>query len=44
LPTTFNAKEVEEAVLAMEETQKWLEGKAPKKVIVVPGKIVNMVI
>ncbi len=44
LPTTFSPKEVEEAVMAMEETQKWLEGKAPKKVIVVPGKIVNMVV
>lgn len=44
LPTTFTAKEVEDAVMAMEETQKWLEGKTPKKVIVVPGKIVNMVI
>lgn len=44
LPTTFSAKEVEEAVLAMPESQKWLEGKAPKKVIVVPGKIVNMVV
>lgn len=44
LPTTFTAKEVEEAVLAMPEAQKWLEGKAPKKVIVVPGKIVNMVV
>lgn len=44
LPTTFNAKEVEEAVMAMPEAQKWLEGKAPKKVIVVPGKIVNVVL
>ncbi|MNJ83176.1 Leucine--tRNA ligase [compost metagenome] len=44
LPTTFSAKEVEEAVLAMPEAQKWLEGKAPKKVIVVPGKIVNIVV
>ena len=43
-PTAFSAKEVEEAVLAMPEAQKWLEGKAPKKVIVVPGKIVNMVV
>ena len=23
--------------------QKWLDGKAPKKVIVVPGKIINIV-
>lgn len=44
LPTTFSAKEVEEAVLAMPEAQKWLEGKAPKKMIVVPGRIVNIVI
>jgi leucyl-tRNA synthetase len=44
LPTEFTAKEVEEAVLAMPEAQKWLEGKSPKKVIVVPGKIVNIVI
>lgn len=44
LPTTFSPKEVEEAILAMPEAQKWLEGKAPKKVIVVPGKIVNMVV
>lgn len=44
LPTAFNAKEVEEAVLTNADAQKWLEGKAPKKVIVVPGKIVNIVL
>jgi leucyl-tRNA synthetase len=44
LPATLSAKEVEEAVMAMPESEKWLEGKAPKKVIVVPGKIVNVVI
>ena len=44
LPATLSAKEVEEAVMAMPESQKWLEGKAPKKVIVVQGKIVNVVI
>ena len=43
LPATLSAKEVEEAVMALSDTQKWLEGKAPKKVIVVPGKIVNIV-
>jgi leucyl-tRNA synthetase len=36
--------EVEKAVLAHESSQKWLEGKTPKKVIVVPNKIVNVVI
>ena len=36
--------EIEEAVLADETVQKWLEGKAPKKIIFVKGKIVNMVV
>ncbi|MBC7426235.1 MAG: class I tRNA ligase family protein, partial [Bacteroidia bacterium] len=37
-------KTIEETVLADEQTQKYLEGKAPKKVIVVKGRIVNVVI
>ena len=44
LPTALNAQEVEVAVLANADAQKWLEGKTPKKVIVVPGKIVNIVL
>jgi leucyl-tRNA synthetase len=44
LPTALNAEEVEAAVLANSDAQKWLEGKTPKKVIVVPGKIVNIVV
>jgi leucyl-tRNA synthetase len=36
--------EIEAAVLANENSQKWLEGKTPKKIIVVPNKIVNVVI
>ncbi|GHT09796.1 hypothetical protein FACS189432_07190 [Bacteroidia bacterium] len=39
-----SSEEVEKAVLANETSQKWLEGKTPKKVIVVPNKIVNIVI
>ena len=35
---------IEAAALADEKVQKWLEGKPPKKVIVVPNKIVNLVI
>lgn len=35
---------IETEVLADERSQKWTEGKAPKKVIVVPKKIVNIVI
>lgn len=44
LPTAMNPKEVEAAVLANEQSQKYLEGKTPKKVIVVPKKIVNVVL
>lgn len=36
--------EIEQVVLADENVQKWLEGKTPKKIIFVKGKIVNMVI
>ena len=43
LPLTLNAAEIEKEVMALENTAKYLEGKAPKKVIVVPGKIVNVV-
>lgn len=44
LPVDMNVKEVENAALTAPEAQKWLEGKTPKKVIVVPKKIVNVVI
>lgn len=36
--------EVEKEVLSSEEAKKWLEGKTPKKVIVVPKRIVNIVV
>ncbi|MBN8688696.1 MAG: class I tRNA ligase family protein, partial [Chitinophagales bacterium] len=36
--------EVEALVLANEVVQKWLEGKTPKKIIFVKGKMVNIVI
>ena len=37
-------EDVEKMVLASEVVQKWTEGKSPKKVIVVPGRIVNVVV
>lgn len=37
-------EEIEREVLASENIKKWLEGKAPKKVIIVPKKIVNIVV
>ncbi|MCL1933231.1 MAG: class I tRNA ligase family protein, partial [Candidatus Azobacteroides sp.] len=39
-----SSTEVEQAVLANENSKKWMEGKIPKKVIVVPNKIVNIVL
>ena len=42
-PLDMSKEEIEKNVLADEIVQKWLDGKPPKKVIVVPGKIVNVV-
>jgi len=36
--------EIEKAVMAHDKTVEQLKGAAPKKVIVVPGKIVNIVV
>jgi leucyl-tRNA synthetase len=43
-PRTMTPKEIEDLVLAHENTAKYLEGKAVKKMIVVPGRIVNVVV
>ena len=43
LPLDLSKDEIEKTVLTHEKTITQLEGKAPKKVIVVPGKIVNIV-
>ena len=44
IPLTLDQKEVESIVLASPDVQKYLDGKTPKKVIVVKGRIVNIVI
>ncbi|WP_373523572.1 leucine--tRNA ligase [Aquiflexum sp.] len=44
LPLTLSREEVEKAALEDATVLKWTEGNPPKKVIVVPGKIVNIVI
>ena len=36
--------DIEKQVLASEILKKWSEGKPPKKVIIVPGRIVNVVL
>ncbi|SFZ89618.1 leucyl-tRNA synthetase [Flaviramulus basaltis] len=43
LPLDMSKDEIEKTVLAHEKTQEQLQGRTPKKVIVVPGKIVNIV-
>lgn len=43
LPLSMTPAEVEQIVLQNEIVIKWLEGKSPKKIIVVPGRIVNVV-
>ena len=44
LPSTMQKDDIEKAVMAHEKTAGYLDGKAPKKVIIVPKKIVNIVI
>lgn len=43
LPLDMSKEEIEKAVMEDERTQKQLDGRTPKKIIVVPGKIVNLV-
>ncbi|MFW5758722.1 MAG: class I tRNA ligase family protein, partial [Bacteroidota bacterium] len=44
LPADTSPKEIEKTVLTAKEAEKWLKGKTPKKVIVVPGRIINVVV
>ncbi|MGN0211375.1 MAG: leucine--tRNA ligase [Muribaculaceae bacterium] len=44
VPNGTAKDEVEKAALTNPASEKWLDGKTPKKVIVVPNKIVNIVI
>lgn len=44
LSAQLSAKEVEDLVISNEKMQQILEGKTPKKIIVVPHRIVNIVI
>ncbi len=43
-PLDKAVKEMESEILAMDEAQKWIDGKPIKKVIIVPKKIVNIVV
>ena len=44
IPREAGKDEIEAAVLALDEVKKALDGKSPKKVIVVPQRIVNVVV
>lgn len=44
LPMDFSVQQIQDATLAHHDTVKWLDGKEPKKCIIVPGKIINIVI
>jgi len=44
LPLDLSATGVEEAVMQAEESGKWLQGKPPRKIVFVPGKIINVVV
>ena len=43
LPLDLSKEEIEAAVMTHKKTQEQLQGRTPKKVIIVPGKIVNIV-
>lgn len=43
LPLDLTKDQIQEIVMADERTQKQLDGRTPKKVIIVPGKIINLV-
>ncbi len=43
LPLDLTKEQIEEIVMQDERTQKQLDGRTPNKVIIVPGKIINLV-
>ena len=43
-PLTATPAEISADIVKADEAQKWLEGKEPKKIIVVAGRIINIVI
>ena len=43
LPLDLTVAQIEEIIMNDERTQTQLEGRTPSKVIIVPGKIINLV-
>jgi leucyl-tRNA synthetase len=44
LPVDMPKSEIEKAAIEAEEAQRWLAGKTIRKIIVVPGRIINIVV
>ena len=44
VPADADKSAIEQAAVAHEAAQRYLEGKAPKRIIVVPGRLVNIVV
>lgn len=44
LPLGIPVSEIEKAVIEAQESEKWLGGKPPRKIIVVQGRIINVVV
>ena len=44
LPADLSVPEIEKAALEAKESEKWLQGKPPRKVIIIPKKIINIVV
>ncbi|GIV40407.1 MAG: leucine--tRNA ligase [Thermonema sp.] len=44
LPLDMPKEEIEQVVLQNEIVQKWVDGKTPKKIIIVPKRIINIVV
>ena len=44
IPNNLSKEEIEKIVLGEEKTIKYLREKKPKKIIIIPGKIVNIVV
>ena len=43
MPSDADKSTLEQLALASEVAAKWLDGQPPRRVIVVPGKLVNLV-
>jgi leucyl-tRNA synthetase len=44
VPASADKAAIEAIALASPEAQRWMEGKPAKKVVVVPGRLVNVVV